>query len=54
MRGHYFERAVLCRVANRKSQKLFPFVKMIEIREGVFIHLKVKWLKFFPLKVGPF
>ena len=27
----YFERAALSRKANRKSQKLFPFAKMIEI-----------------------
>ena len=26
----YFERAALSRKANRRSQKLFPFVKMIE------------------------
>ena len=36
----YFERAALYRIANRKSQKLFPFVKMIEIHGSVLIHLK--------------
>ena len=36
----YFERVELSRKANRKSQKLFPFVKMIENHRGVLIHLK--------------
>ena len=36
----YFERAALSRKANRKSQKLFPFVKMIENHACVLIHLK--------------
>ena len=35
-----FERASLTRKTNRKSQKLFPFVKMIE-NQVVFIHLKL-------------
>ena len=35
----YFERAALARKANRKSQKLFPFVKMIENHGDVPIHL---------------
>ena len=34
-----FKRAALYRKANRKSLKLFPFVKMIEIHGGVQIHL---------------
>ena len=35
----YFERAVFSRKANRKSQKLFPFEKMIENHRGVLIYL---------------
>ena len=35
----YFERAALSRKANRKSQKLFPFVKVIENHGGVLTHL---------------
>ena len=38
----YFERAALSMKANRKSQKLFPFVKMIENHGVVLIHLKSK------------
>ena len=38
-RSPYFKRAALSRTANRKSQKLFPFVKMIENHEGVLILL---------------
>ena len=33
--------AALSRKANRKSQKLFPFGKMIENHRGVLIHLNV-------------
>ena len=36
----YFERAALSRKANRKSQKLFPFIKIPENHRGVLIHLK--------------
>ena len=36
----YFGRATLSRKANRKSQKLFPFVKMTENHGGVLIYLK--------------
>ena len=35
-----FARAVLAREANRKSQKLFPFVKMVEKHGGVPTYLK--------------
>ena len=35
----YFERATLSRKANKKSQELFPFVKMIENHESELIHL---------------
>ena len=34
----YFEKTALHRKANRKSQKSFPFVKMIENHGGVLIH----------------
>ena len=37
----YFERDALVRKANRKSLKLFPFVKMVEKHRDVLIHLKV-------------
>ena len=37
----YFERDSLSRKASRKSQKLFPFIKMIENHVGVLIHLKL-------------
>ena len=43
----YFERAALSRKANRKSQKLFPFVKMIENHGGVLLHLKFDCFFFF-------
>ena len=36
----YFERVALSKKANSKSQKLFPFVKMIENKGGELIHLK--------------
>ena len=39
-RRPYFERAALSRKENRKSQNLFPFVKMIEILGGVPMHLQ--------------
>ena len=35
-------RALLCREANRKSQKLLLFVKMVEKHGGVSVHLKKK------------
>ena len=35
----YFDRAALSKKANKKSQKLFPFIKMIENHGGVLIHL---------------
>ena len=38
--GPYFERTALSRKANRKSQKLFPFVKMIEIHAGILTRLR--------------
>ena len=37
------------RKANRKSQKLFPFVKMAEKHGGVYIHLKVLTTSLFVL-----
>ena len=36
----YFERAALSRKENRNSQKLFPFVKMIESHVRVPRHIK--------------
>ena len=40
----YFEWAALSRKANRKSQKLFPFIKMIENHAGELIHLIQTWV----------
>ena len=41
----YFERTALSRKANRKSQKLCPFVKMIGNYGGVHgMHLKYTWM----------
>ena len=36
----HFGRAIFSREANRKPQKLFPFVQMLENRRGVPIHFK--------------
>ena len=36
-----FKRAALSREVNRKSQKLFPFVKIIENHGGVLVHLNI-------------
>ena len=40
LRVDHFERAALSRKANRKSQKLFPFIKMIENHGDVLKHLR--------------
>ena len=40
----YFERTSSSREANRKSQKLFPFVKIVDKCDGVLILLKTQML----------